>query len=840
MGVSRLKVATSVALAGALIAGAVLGLIHPHDIFGGAGWAIAVGGVLFGLGGGARRALRIEMMIGEQLALGTIVWIFAGGVLLAIGHASRGPLFVVAGIGFALAFVDLWAYACQPASPVTGNDRWVAATLLAVLAVYLGFVVIAMIGTRGNPYDDHVAYTPLVKRLLDCGNLIEPFSFRRLSAYGGQTVLLALVALRGDVDSTDLLDRGVFQVIAILVVLDIIRRRQLKVGVSSLLIFFLLCLWDLSINSASTWTGFTCFLAAYAFVSREDSPPRTALLLAFAASGAACTLRQNYILPAGLFALLLLVFHLRARAATSTWREVLASERATIGLAIATAAVIVVPYAIAAWASSGTFLYPIMFGTWNPAAPLRPTGATVYDELVFFLSVILHSEPIRIWWLVIPFMFLARDTRTTRPWKAYLIASCVGFAALVHSFMLSDPNTLWRYAFGYMTPLALIFYIETASTLPFVEKTAPGPVRVSAVATVLIWIGLIAQVIAARDVPAARLANVMENVKSAEVLGSLPVDSRVDSYQRMQDSIPAGATVAVMLDTPYLLDFDRNPIFNLDLPGFAAPGPGLPAFTDPAHWRAYFTSHGIRYIAFVATGYSGYLFRRPGWLWRMYADDELWRFMAAHMVDTIDTLRELAATSKVVFHEHGLYAIDLGPEVTTEGPRGADELTRMDRYVRRIAETELGSNVWQLASRKDVVFQTDGYGPSSVVPMPGDDKASGGLLGLLVNGPPEPPHRWLMDRTHVRVHGVHHQHLHMKVWVNKIRLFTIPTVSLTLDGKTLARAEPGPDGNVVFDVDTTCSGWCDLYLVTSTISEFWRTPDDLKAYELLELDWAEQ
>jgi hypothetical protein len=840
MGVVRCRAAASLVLAVAMITGAIVGLASPHDMFGGLGWATAVGGVLYGLGGGARRALRIETMVGEQLALGTAVWIFASGVLLAIGHASRGPLFVIAAIGMGLALVELWTHAHRPVIKTAGEDRWVAVTLLGMLAVYLGFVVVAMIGTRGNPYDDHVAYTALVKRLLDCGNLVEPFSFRRLSAYGGQTVLLALAALRGDVDSSDLLDRGIFQVIAVVLVIDMMRRRKLPLGVSTLVMFFLLCLWDLSINSASTWTGFTCFFAAYAFASREDLPPRATLVLALAASAAACTLRQNFILPAGLFSMLLLVRHVRVHAATSTWREALARERATLGIAIAAAAVIVVPYAIAAWASNRTFLFPIMIGTWNPAAPLRPTGGTFYDELAFFLSVTLKSEPLRIWWLLIPFMFLARDTRATQPWKAYLIASCVGFVFLVHSFMLSDPNTLWRYAFGYMTPLALIFYIETASALPLVGTGSRGALRVPALATFLVWVAMLAQLVQARDVPASRFAMVVENVKSASVLGSLQSDPRVDVYHRMQDSIPAGASIAVMLDSPYLLDYDRNAIFNLDLPGFSSPAPGVPAFTDPAHWRAYFTSHGIRYIAFVGKENSTYLFRRAGWLWRMYADDELWRFMAAHMVDAIDTFHELAQSSKVVFHEDGIYAIDLGPEATTETSRDGDELTRMDRYVRHLSETELGSNVWQLASRKDVVFETDGFGPSSVVPMPGSDNPSGGLLGVLLNGPQEEPHRWLMDRTHLRVHGLHRQHLHMKVWVNKIRLFTIPIVTLTLDGKTLARAEPGPDGNVVFDVDTTCSGWCELYLLTSTISEFWRTPDDLEAYKLLELDWTER
>jgi hypothetical protein len=309
----------------------------------------------------------------------------------------------------------------------------------------------------------------------------------------------------------------------------------------------------------------------------------------------------------------------------------------------------------------------------------------------------------------------------------------------------------------------------------------------------------------------------------------------------MQRSIPAGSRVAVWLDDPYLLDYDRNRVFNLDLPGFSAPAPGLPSFTSPQHWRAYFASLGIRYVAFVANDYSTYLFRRPGWLWRMYADDELWRYMASHMVDTLDTLHELAKLGTVLYHDHGLYAVDLGVMKEREPDRGADELTRMDAFIRHISEDELGTNAWQLASRRNVVFQSDSLGPSAVVPMPtGDEPTPGSIVDrFLLDAKVRAPHRWLMDRTHVRLRGEGKQRLRVKVWVSKRRLFTTPTLALNLDGKTIATGSPDADGMVTFDVETSCTGWCDLYLLSTTISEFWSLPTTLKAIKLLELDWTE-
>ncbi|MBA3540046.1 MAG: hypothetical protein H0T79_10490, partial [Deltaproteobacteria bacterium] len=301
----RLLAGVAVAACLVLVGGA-LGLISPRSLAGASGWSAVVLATLFGYGALGRRVLHVELGPGEQLAVGTIAWIAVTGVLLAVGVASRIPLLVLAAGGVGLAFHDLVTRA--RAAGDTGA-RWSPAVLVlvALLGIYLLATIAGWVGSRGNPYDDHVAYTGLVKRVLDCGDLVEPFSFRRLSAYGGQTMLLALAGARGDVESIDLLDRGIFHAIAVLLVIDVIRRRKLNFAAGALIVFFMLSLWDLALNCASVWTGFTLFGAAYTFATREDMAPRTSLVLAFAACGAACTLRQNYLAPAGLFAALLLL-----------------------------------------------------------------------------------------------------------------------------------------------------------------------------------------------------------------------------------------------------------------------------------------------------------------------------------------------------------------------------------------------------------------------------------------------------------------------------------------------------------------------------------------------------
>lgn len=827
----------------------MIGLIAPHSVVGGAAWTVTAGGVLWGFGVTVRRVARVPLGFGEQLVVGAVAWILLVGVLLAAGIASRGPLLGLAAMGVALALHELVCAARVPdaePAPNSATPRVTYLVLGGILVVYLALLVLGSIASHGNPFDDHVGYLALTRRMLDCGDLIEPFSFRRISAYGGQTALHALVALRGDVASGDLLDTGMFQPIAVLVIVDLARPRRLHVAVTALIIMFVASLPDLSINAAAIWTGVAMFLCAYSLASDPSRPKRAALVLTFLICAATCTLRQNYLVPAGLFAALLLVFRARARAAEASWRVAWVEQRGTAVVCIAAAAGLLLPYAIAVWRSNATFLYPLVLGTANPAAPLRPTGFTVFDELSFLFSVAIDTEPIRVWWVLVPFMVVARDARATRPWPALLIASVVGFAFLVHSFALSDTPTLWRYGFGYTTALAVVFLVEASARLPLVDPRDPiAPwLRLPAVAVFFVWLAVLTQFVQARITPDRRIALLAENVSAGLARGSEKAGD-LALYRELQDALPEHGRVAVLLDDPYLLDYARNDIVNLDLPGFAAPRPGLPSFLGAERWRGYLRSLGIRYAAFVDGDYSSYLYRRQSWLPRIFTDSELFRFMGTHMIDTLDSLRELARTSRVVFHRAGITAIDLGEATPAAGPTHDEpELVRQDAFVRHLAQAELHDEAWQLASRRDVVFVRDGSGPSVVqVGLP--EMTSPFTLSLItqLTGkplPPSPPCRWLSERTHVRVLGSGRHRLRVQLRVDVARLSSIPSASLSIDGAPVGRARPDAQGYLGFDAPVSCTGWCDVYLVFSTVSEYWAPAEAVRGIQLLGFDWTSE
>jgi hypothetical protein len=78
-------------------------------------------------------------------------------------------------------------------------------------------------------------------------------------------------------------------------------------------------------------------------------------------------------------------------------------------------------------------------------------------------------------------------------------------------------------------------------------------------------------------------------------------DALRTALRSMQDAIPPGRRLLVRLDTPFLLDFRRNPIWVMDHPGLCGPPPGVPQSATVAAWTQYLRSAGA---SFVAYGYG--------------------------------------------------------------------------------------------------------------------------------------------------------------------------------------------------------------------------------------------
>jgi hypothetical protein len=805
-----------------------VGLALPGSILaGGLAWLAAITFALSGWGWLVVRAGRLDDAdFGLRAVWGIAAVLAASGLLVALGLCTKPALLILVGIGLA-AFG--WREWVTP-EPVwhharAGGRQLRAHPVAGMCALVLGAAVLVhVIGAVAqldrNPYDDDIAYTPLVKRLLSTGDLVEPFSFRRLASYGGQTLLQALLGARGSLVSVHTLDRGLCFALVALLSVGHARAARVRSFWLAIVILVLVLTPELAINTASCWSGVACFYALYRTLALTASTRQLAVAALVAA--ATCTLRMNYI--AVVVPYLVVVFVSRARA--GSWRDELRRWR----LAFAVGAAALLPWCAAAVVSSRTFLYPLVEGTWNHGLELQPVGWSWVDRLAFVAQSCIDTEPIIVMPLLFPLLVLASDRRPGRPLSALVLAATFGFVYLGYSFASSDTWSIWRYAFAYALPAVLGLALDAASD--------SGPVQLPSLARWVLLAALAVQLAFGRTGVAERHVRIFHDIAAARYdAPETAIQAR--RYTSMQAVVPPGERLAVLVDEPAYLDFARNRIANLDTPGFASPAPQWPSFEGADAVRAYLLETGVRYLAFVRGDRSRSYYRRELWLKRLFNDNEFFERMSAYLVDAIDTMGALATSSQVLYDQDGLVVLDL-EAAHVDAPRldPDTEQARRGAFVRRLAERESLLPEWGLSSRPEVLFE-DGM-PGITYEVPADARWTDYVPAdaAPVRGAPS---RWMRRRTHLRVRGGRDMHLVLRGHVNLKAVFTHPHLEVSLAGEPLGDVVPDHQGAFVLDVvvprEQLGDGWCDLYAIFDSIGDSMRDVYDLKIARLEAVVW---
>ncbi len=617
----------------------------PHSVLlGGLAWLGFLLAALAGFGHGMAKLFRVDGDLGLRLIWGTAGFMTVSGCLLAAGSLNVYAYGVLLALGFAL---YAWRQVSRHEPALFSLGRAIVGAFKNhphEALLYSALVVLALVNIIGaippqdsNVYDDDIAYTPMVRRLLEAGDLYEPFGFRRMCSYGGQSVLGALAAVRGTIANVYLVDHGLFFLVTLLLICGCLRRAGSDRFVGGLLIFILALLPDSSINTGSHWTGVALFVGLYRTLADVSWSPRS-IFLAGLVAGTTCTLRQNY-LPVAVLALALpLLFHSiqTRRVQGKLWVWALAGGVATL-----------FGFVIAIFQSNHTFLYPLMLGTANPDVPMAPPVWNGFQQTEFFLHVLLAPD-LRLFLPLLPILFLQRDRRPGLPLLAFTAACTVGFVLLMHSFALSDADNLWRYAFAYTMALSIILVVE---------GTRAGELQLPSTARFWVIACLLAQLLTTIK-PVSRKFNTIGSNLSAATR-SLPHSELERDYETLQSLVPAGERLAVLLDEPVHLDYRRNQIFNLDYPGVTSLPPGMPNFRGAEAMAEYFRGQKIRYLAFVRGTHSRYFYRRGIWVHRLIIDTELWTSVAPYFIDTLDNFDELARVYPVLFEKDGMVLVDL-------------------------------------------------------------------------------------------------------------------------------------------------------------------------------------
>ena len=634
---------------------------------------------------------------GLEAALGMAVYLALGGLLAMLSLVSVTTCYIAVSLGVARFAFEAWRRVDAEVAPAGSEPRKGTGTHpgivgVTVVILFFGVALFHYFGWAAERYanidDDFQAYFSFPKQLLATGTLVEPFSSRRIDSYGGQSYLQALVLAFSTVSRIGLLDYGICALVLAGLVVGWVRehpRFPLAVAVPALLgLFTLHYFYGLGYNTASEFSGAVFFFAIFRVLDRPrragESAWANALALALVASGA-CTLRPTnfaaaVLIPAAYYGLRMA----REGDARRRWAQE-AALAAFFSLAL------LVPWMVLAYRSCGTPLYPLILGNGaKDYISFEPISAV--EKARYFVMASLY--PGRLPGLLLALAAgLFVPSRASLSLRASLAGTAVAAIMLFNALAPADSvDSTDRYLFPFGLAYLLAVSLVAAAAL---ANRAMTPVR-SATAVTLVVGALVLQLFQGRNTLALSYFADLYAIDTA--LAGPPL-SHLDPgggvYAALQRAVPDHATLLVMLDQPFRLDFRRNRILTWDQPGAVSPPPHLPIGQGPDALARYLLGQGVRYVAYcdgpapefmddpvvvrLSQGirYVAYCDGGPSAEYKNSLEhflrnpasprdgkSDAWaRNLARLYVDIVANLQKLTATRKQVYTDKGIYVLDL-------------------------------------------------------------------------------------------------------------------------------------------------------------------------------------
>ena len=605
---------------------------------------------------------------GLRASVGLAVYLFLGGIAGAMHIVSTRVILGLVTLGPVLCagFRSLHQPALLRRAHGDLRRAWLERPIVPWLlrfALIVG-VLLSLYGaaayTGFNKWDDNMAYRSFPQQFLDTGTLYEPFSFRRVGGYGGQSLLHAIVIAVADPDRLNVLDFGICLVITFGLALGYgFERRGMTRPAALLGAFLVLSIPYGPHNLGSEFSGVVFFLAMFRLCDsaafRAGSTRANAIALGLLAA-AACTLRQNYLAVVALTVVLVYL----AFALSDRRTQLVAWTKKCLWVGVATGAFLV-PWMIMSVASLGTFLYPASRGNLNPDFGMHG-DVKLYDELHWGLTNMFAFKPIQTIGTIFVAGLLLPASRKNRVAHAALLASCASFALMMHFFRaFHDADSINRYYFSFTIATAVMITMK-ATDFAKIKGVAALARSIAPAALAVGSVGL--QFVGTRDYLYKQYDGYVIALDNWDNPRPLTVEGPERQYERIQNSIPPGVPILVMLDHAYLLNGKRNRLFQFDHPGVIGPPPGQPCCEGPEGFAAYMLSKGVRYVAFQL-GPSSVEYQRQLWVGRRATtvlESErggFYKRQARFELEAFDTLEALEKTRRMLFHEGDIRVIDL-------------------------------------------------------------------------------------------------------------------------------------------------------------------------------------
>lgn len=606
---------------------------------------------------------------GQRAAWGMALSVVVGGVLNLLQCISRTTVLVYLGLGIVwwLAGLVPWV---QELSQQTGVFRSIAAFKKQRLMAcgFLFVVALALIQYRGsvstlrhegypngtdfNAYDDFQAYIVFPTKMLQVGSLgHDPFNGRRLeSSLGGQSFLHTFVLGAFSAQNLHIIDPGLGLLIVIGLLLGDFKDSEISPKCSIGLLLFLLLVPAPTINTSSLYTGMALFVSLYRTLAWKSVPESRWLsksLVVALTAAAICSLKSSFI-PA--LVVLLACSYLYYLIDQGFKRDAIL-ETASAAFLVAA---FTLPWMISLFQSSGTLLYPLLGSGYHQSAygnSLAPYGGLTFSRTA---QLLLHSWTDAVF---IAFILIAASWLASRPGKTggreaalfMMLGAAVGSGFL--ALATGEPHL--RLAFPFVLATILVALTEVLSSRGPWGKTYE---EASAIVITLIASGFL--VGSYWDGAKSEYVNCFRGIWSGTRNYKLVSNQELEEYKRLQMSVPAGKPVLAWLDEPFLLDFGRNSIFVMDMPGESSLPPGIPLFKGSEELSRYLLSKSIQYVAYSygdRAGIPEYLARKS-----IPAGVSIWRrTVYTNLADVQGSLEELGERRKHIYDDGKNFVLDV-------------------------------------------------------------------------------------------------------------------------------------------------------------------------------------
>jgi hypothetical protein len=611
-------------------------------------WSALIFAAVLGWGRAVLRLLRIRIAdVSVSCIAGLGALSFAGGILnlLHLIHPRMLEAILLVGVVLSLpALLQAW----KARAETMGRRRSVALIVTMVLfcAVFAVRYASSVHRTEYQGVDDYEAYLFFSAKMKALHFFApDPFNERRLqSSIGVAYFLQQLFLARLPLACTQMADQALG--VSLLAATAFALARAAGLSRQRTWLFALACVAmpHIRFNLTMTTLPSALLLAAAGMGATQEWESRTRAQAVLLGTAAALVIgcKSTYLPHVFFFGVTFYALSARRRGITQSVRD--------LGLAAATAILLLLPWMVAMRMAEGTFFFPLGHG-FDYTAYYHLPPASTFDtrgELLKMLGFALSLAPV---------VWLAMLVRKKDPFAQSAVAMTA--AALLGSLVtgyVAGGDSLRRYNYPCVLPALLLVLLLGLRLAP--ERREENRMKLArwltpaALGMLLVW-----------AVYMLRWENVygemvQDFAASAHPWSIAPLDVE-QQYVALNAALPREGIILETLDYPFLLDFARHNVFSADFPASASLPPGWPIYGDGEGLARYLHGHGIRYLAY-AYGNSAFLVDAEAAAGQINPGvTQAWRNILFLLLHAHRQYAQLAQTRRHIYDDGKIYVLDL-------------------------------------------------------------------------------------------------------------------------------------------------------------------------------------